>query len=56
MLGNPLSETSANHLRDELIVDSTVDLAIWSMLVEICFFEKKTRGFPETFVRNERSR
>jgi len=41
---------------DAVVTELKVSLEVWPTLVEICYFEKSTRGLPQTPLNNERLR
>jgi hypothetical protein len=44
------------RLVDDVVTEIKASLELWPTLVEICFFEKRRRGMPQTLVANQRLR
>jgi hypothetical protein len=44
------------RLVDDVVTEIKASLEIWPTVVEICFFERRRRGLPETKVNNQRLR
>ncbi|HTE45939.1 MAG TPA: hypothetical protein VK636_11885 [Gemmatimonadaceae bacterium] len=49
-------QQSLARLVDDVVTEIKASLEVWPTLVEMCFFEQRKRGLPQTLVNNERLR